>query len=158
MRTFLVFVGGAIVAIVVEIILGQWLTPDAGQVITKMFTTPPNDTQWNALSRQLNHIHSIALYVIAPLGGFAAGKFVGLFQRKHVIALAALCLVPDFVELLWADHSRYWASSAPAFLRFVLVRSLPFLAAIVAAAICKRWVWPGQGSSTHTSKVVEASN
>ena len=33
MRTFLIFVGGAIVAIVAEMIFGQWLTPDAGQVI-----------------------------------------------------------------------------------------------------------------------------
>ena len=152
MRTFLIFVGGAIVAIVAEMIFGQWLTPDAGQVITKIFTTPPNDTQWNALSRQWSHINSIALYVVAPLAGFAAGAFVGFFQKKHVIAVAALCLGPNFVELLWADHSRSWASSAPAFVRFVFVRSLPFFAAILAAAFFKRWSWRGQAAGAKKYK------
>lgn len=158
MRTLLIFIGGAIVALVVEIVLGQWLNPDASQVITKIFTTAPNDTQWNALWRQWHHINSIALYVVAPLGGLAAGIFVGLFQKTHVNALAALCLVPELGQLLWADHARLWELSAPSFLRFVFIRSLPFVAAILAAAICKKWARRGQWVGIYTSKEVGASN
>lgn len=145
MRTIAVFFGSVVVAFAVELLLGHFFTPDSGKLIVQIFTTDPSSPQWPEIWSQWHRVNMLSLYVITPVVGLFAGAFIGLLQKHHAILVAASSQVPQFVELLWADRAKVWVHSLSGILVFLATRSLPFIAAVLAAWLCQGWFSQGTG-------------
>jgi hypothetical protein len=137
MRTFAVFLGGVVLAFMVPTVLGHLLTPGYFQVLNRAVTTPADSPQWGEVWEQLERGAKVQMYVADPIGGLIVGVFVGLLLAKRAVITAVACLVPGFLDLLLHDHLRTWATSASGIFHYSIDRSLPFIAAIVAAALCQ---------------------
>ncbi len=140
MRTIAVFLGALVVAFSVDLLLGHFVTPDSDKLIAQIFSTDPGGPQWPELWRQWHRVNMFSLYLITPAAGLLCGAFIGLLQKNHVVLVAAVSEIPQFVELLWADHAKIWAHSLYGILIFLANLSLPFLTAMLAAWLCHRWL------------------
>jgi ABC-type glycerol-3-phosphate transport system permease component len=137
-RTLGVFLVGVVLSIVVPILSMYFLQPHFNQLIARVFTTPPNNHDWDEIWSALRRSAAISTYIIEPVAGLAVGLFVGLFQRERPAIIAAGCLIPEFLHGFFVDHAKFWMRSAVGILHFTFQHSLPFVAAIVAATLCHR--------------------
>ncbi len=139
-RTSAVLLGGIVLSVLVPAFLILIIQPDAARWIARAFTVPANSPEWNQIGPHVLREAAIAAYLVAPLAGLAVGLFVGLFQKIRPTIIAASCLVPGFLYELRSDHARLWMHSGQGVLRYGATQSLPFIAAILAAAICNRLI------------------
>jgi|SRR5271155_63783 hypothetical protein len=147
MRTVIVLLGGVALSFAVAALLAHFLTPDAGKLIGWMFAALPSNPQWPEVSSRWHHVSVISSYVIPPLTGLAVGLFVGLLQMRSAAVVAACCLLPDFLAQFMLDTPKLWAKSPAGILSYVLVHSLPFVAAALAAGLSRRAVHYRRGRS-----------
>lgn len=136
MRTIIVCLSGIVLAIVGPIILGHIFLPDEVQWIVKAYTTPPESLQWEEISKQLHRAGLIQLYLVNPLGGVIVGAFIGILQKTRPVILSVLCILPDFLLSFFGEQNKLWATSSSGIMHYGISRSLPFLTAIIAAAVC----------------------
>src|ERR1700687_650024 len=111
MRIVGVFLGAVIVSFATDAILGHFLTPGLGQLLIRMYTTPPESKQWAEIWRQWHHVNLISVFVLAPVAGLAGGAFVGLLQKHHAVLVAATTQIPNMLLVLWFDRHGMWTHS-----------------------------------------------
>ncbi|MFZ0299710.1 MAG: hypothetical protein WAM13_15270 [Candidatus Sulfotelmatobacter sp.] len=137
MRTAAVFLGAIIVSLVTDAILRHFLTPDFGQIVVRMSTTPPNSQQWDEIWRQWHHVNVISVFVLAPAAAFASGVFVGLLQKKYAVLVAASTQIPESLFQLWSVRAKPWVHS-PSGAAFAIGQELlPLAAAMLAVVLCR---------------------
>lgn len=137
-RTFAAVLGGVTLSFVVPLILARVFLPDELKLIAKAFVTPSNSPEWTEISHQFHRTELIAVYVINPLAGLAVGIFVALLQRSRALIFAAGCMIPDFLYGLLGNRPRMWVGSTRGILYYLFDHSLPFMAALLIAALCQR--------------------
>lgn len=137
-RTAAVFLGGVVLSLVASAVLVTVLLPNSGELIVKMFNTPPTSPKWNELWIQWQHATHITVFIIGPLVGIAVGVFIGLFQRRNAVLLAIFALVPDFLMGVVGDRARYWSHSISGVALYALHHSFPFIAAAFSTYIVQR--------------------
>jgi hypothetical protein len=140
MRIVVVLLGAVVLSFAAEAAMGHFLTPNAGELIVQMSTTPPSSNEWDELWRQWHHVNVISLCVCAPLAGLAAGIFVGLFQKRHAIVVSAISQMPELILLTLSDRAKPWASTVSGLASFAIQHSLPLIAGILGALLCRRFI------------------
>jgi hypothetical protein len=111
MRTAGIFLGAVIVSFATDAILGHFLTPGLGQLLIRMYTTPPESKQRAEIWHQWHHVNLISVFVLAPVAGFAGGVFVGLLQKHRAVLVAAITQIPNMLLVLWFDRHGMWTHS-----------------------------------------------
>jgi hypothetical protein len=138
MRTAGVFLGAVLVTFATDAMLKHFLTPGFGQLLIRMYTTPPDSSQWAEIWRQWHHVNLISVFVLAPLDGFAGGIFVGLLQRRHAALVAAGTQIPIMFLVLWFDRHGPWIHSFSGIASAVGQHLLPVIAAMLSALVFRR--------------------
>jgi hypothetical protein len=138
MRTVGIFLGAVIVSFATDAILGHFLTPGFGQLLIRMYTTPPESKQWAEIWHQWHHVNLISVFVLAPIAGFAGGAFVGLLQKQHVVLVAAGAQIPHMLLVLWFDRHGWWMHSLSGVASAVGQHLLPVIAAMLGALLFHR--------------------
>lgn len=133
MRTVAVVLVGIFLSIFGAALLDHLIDPHAQELIVKAFTLPRDSPQWAELSLRLQRSAWLTSYVVNPLTGFLIGIFVGIFQKRHTVVVAAGCLIPYFLYTLLMDRGRLFSHSVNGLLTHLFVVSLPFMAAVVTA-------------------------
>jgi hypothetical protein len=152
MRTIAVVFGGIVISITAHILLVHLLAPNSTQLIARVFTTPSSSMDWTELAHQWHRFNLISLFIVAPLSGIAVGLFVGSLQTHHVAIIAAICQLPEFLVLFWDDRAKSWAGSLSGWASFLVVRSLPFLAAVLTALVCRKLIRSGKNTGTDVAR------
>jgi hypothetical protein len=120
----------------------QVVNPHGPELIVRAFRTPATSPEWNDIARQLRRSAWLVSYIGDPLAGFVVGAFVGLLQKRHTLIVAAACLAPDVLYTFFTDRARLWSHSVSGILNHLFVISLPFMAAVLAAAAFNHWTAP----------------
>jgi hypothetical protein len=130
LRAIGVFLGGAFISVVASALLDHFLLPNGVSLVTRLFTGVPVAEQVTFV-HQLRQSVLITVYLVNPLVGILVGIFVGLLQKNYAMIVAALCLVPDFLFGIFADHGRVWTHSLNGIITYLMDNSLPFIAAVL---------------------------
>ena len=134
-RSITVLFGGIVLSVVVSATLDHMLMPSGGKLIVQYMSPQSGSSDELRLWGELRRSGYIATYLVGPLTGFAVGIFVGILQKNGAAALAAIALVPDFLYGFLTDRYKGWSHSAVGILTYIFHRSLPFIAAMLAAAL-----------------------
>ena len=131
-KTTAVTAAGVLLSFFLAAELQHLLRPNMPQLIVKAQHANPRGPEWGGLSKQLQHVAAVTVYVVGPLAGIGVGVFVALLQKRRPVLIACLCLIPQFFVGLFTDYRRAWAHSASGVLHYLFDHSLPFILAILA--------------------------
>jgi len=138
MRTVGVLLGAVIGSFVTDAILRHFLAPGFGQLIVRMYATPPDSKQWDEIWRQWHHVNLVSSFILAPVSGLAGGIFVGLLQKHYQLLVAASTQIPELLFHLWNDRTHFRVHPLYGAAGSLGQHLLPVVAAILGAALVHR--------------------
>jgi hypothetical protein len=150
LRTAAILLVGVAISMVGTVVLDSLVEPrDFKPALRIALATGANCPVPAEAMQRIRRAAHLSVYVADPVAGLVAGLFVGLLQKKRAIIVALIALMPNFLTDLTPVHVGNWSHLHPGAARFLIDRSLPFMAAIVGVVLA-RYLRP-----SHTSDQVQ---